>query len=132
MHATTGSRYVTCAELQCREDARISTAFVSALNALLTKHGLDISSRSAELQQALQPFFLRSWKATRDLKLRDSFVICLRIQLQLKGIQVSCAGPTLAQTDPAGDASCLRLILQFALAQEIPASFRPVQLEHCV
>lgn len=72
----------------CREDSRISTAFVMSLNMFLLRHGLDISSRSLEIQRALQPFVLRCWRVSRDAKLKDAFLICLSIQVKLRGLQV--------------------------------------------
>ncbi len=78
----------TLSVLMCREDSRISTAFVMSLNSFLLRHGLDVSSRSLEIQRALQPFVLRCLKVSRDAKLKDSFVICLSIQVKLGGLQV--------------------------------------------
>ena len=72
-----------------REDSRISTAFITALNSFLLRNGLDVSSRSSELQQALQPFVLRAWRSIRDHKLKDAFITCLSIQVKLGGLQVS-------------------------------------------
>ncbi|KAL3152001.1 hypothetical protein ABBQ32_001121 [Trebouxia sp. C0010 RCD-2024] len=73
---------------QLREDSRISTAFTTALNSFLFKNGLDVSSRSGELQQALQPFLLRAWRSSRDQKLKDAFITCLSIQVRLGGLQI--------------------------------------------
>jgi len=78
----------TLSVLMCREDSRISTAFVMSLNSFLLRHGLDVSSRSLEIQRALQPFVLRCWQVSRDAKLKDAFVICLSIQVKLRGLQV--------------------------------------------
>ncbi|KAL0026395.1 hypothetical protein WJX79_005738 [Trebouxia sp. C0005] len=72
---------------QLREDSRISTAFVMSLNSFLLRHGLDVSSRSLEIQRVLHPFVLRCWKVSRDAKLKDAFVICLTIQIKLRGLQ---------------------------------------------
>ena len=74
--------------LLCREDSRISTAFVMSLNSFLLRHGLDVSSRSLEIQRALQPYILRCWKVSRDVKLKDAVVICLSIQVKLQGLEV--------------------------------------------
>ena len=74
--------------LLCREDSRISTALVTALNSFLLKNGLDVSSRSADLHQAMQPFLLRAWRSSRDQKLKDSLVTYLNIQVRLGGLQV--------------------------------------------
>lgn len=59
-----------------------------ALDIFLLKNGLDVSSRSGELQQALQPFLLRAWRSSRDQKLKDAFIMCLSIQVRLGGLQV--------------------------------------------
>ncbi|KAL3142819.1 hypothetical protein ABBQ38_003115 [Trebouxia sp. C0009 RCD-2024] len=58
-----------------------------ALDIFLLKNGLDVSSRSGELQQALQPFLLRAWRSSRDQKLKDAFIMCLSIQVRLGGLQ---------------------------------------------
>lgn len=73
---------------QRREDSRISTAFVTSLNTFLLRHGLDVSSRSPEIQRALHPFVLRCLKINRDAKLKDALVVCLSIQVRLQGLQV--------------------------------------------
>ena len=73
---------------QRREDSRISTAFVTSLNTFLLKHGLDVSSRSPEIQRALHPFVLHCWKTSRDAKLKDALVVCLSVQVKLQGLQV--------------------------------------------
>lgn len=72
----------------CREDSRISLAFVSALNAFLLQHGLDVASMSLDLQRALQPFIMRCWGVARDAKLKDAMVLLLHIQLKLGAVQV--------------------------------------------
>ena len=61
---------------------------MTALNSFMLRNGLDVSSRSGELQQALQPFLLRAWKSSRDQKLKDAFITCLSIQVRLGGLQV--------------------------------------------
>ena len=55
-----------------RQHSRISTAFITALNSFLLRNGLDVSSRSSELQQALQPFLLRAWRSSWDQKRKDA------------------------------------------------------------
>lgn len=63
-------------------------AFVSALNAFMLQHGLDVASMSSGLQRVVYPFMVRCWGTTRDAKLKDAFVLLLRIQIQLGAAQV--------------------------------------------
>ena len=70
----------------CRDESRISTAFLSALNAFLLPHGLDVSSRCAELHSAAHALVLRCWRSSRDPRLREAMTAYLRIQLTLGGI----------------------------------------------
>ena len=57
---------------------------LAALNAFLTKQGLDVCSRAAELHQATQPLVLRLWRSARDGRMRDTLVQYLRIQSRLQ------------------------------------------------
>ena len=70
----------------CRDDSRISTAFLSALNTFLLAQGLDISSRCAEMHDAVHALLLRCWRSSRDPKLREAMTAYMRIQLTLGGI----------------------------------------------
>ena len=83
------SRNISNAAKLCREDSRVTLAFVNALNAFMLRNGLDIVSKAVDIQRALQPFVLRCWKITRDAKLKESLVLLLHIQLQLGAVQVS-------------------------------------------
>lgn len=65
---------------------------MTALTSFLLRNGLDVSSRSSELQQALQPFLLRAWRSSRDQKLKDALITCLSIQVKLGGLQVPMLG----------------------------------------
>ena len=49
---------------QCRDDSRISTAFLSALNTFLLAHGLDVSSRCTETHEAVHALLLRCWRSS--------------------------------------------------------------------
>ena len=70
----------------CRDESRISTAFLSALNTFLLGQGLDVSSRAAELHDAVHALLMRCWRTSRDAKLREALIAYMRIQLVLGGI----------------------------------------------
>ena len=70
----------------CRDDSRLSTAFLSALNTFLLGQGLDVSSRCREIHDAVHALLLRCWRSSRDLKLREAMTAYIRIQLTLGGI----------------------------------------------
>lgn len=71
----------------CREDSRISIAFVAALNTFLLANGLDVCSKAAELHASVHPFLMRAWRCARDTRLRDKLVLYLRIQVLLGGLE---------------------------------------------
>ena len=71
---------------RCRDESRISTAFLSALNTFLLAQGLDVSSRCTEMHSALHALLLRCWRTSRDPKLREAMTAYLRIQLTLGGL----------------------------------------------
>lgn len=71
----------------CREDSRISIAFVAALNTFLLANGLDVCSKAAELHAAVHPFLMRAWRSARDTRLRENLVLYLRVQLLLGGLE---------------------------------------------
>ena len=70
----------------CRDESRVSTAFLSALNTFLLAQGLDVSSRCTEMHDAVHALLLRCWRASRDQKLREAMTAYMRIQLTLGGI----------------------------------------------
>ena len=72
--------------LACRDESRVSTAFLSALNTFLLAHGLDVSGQAAELHNAVHALLMRCWRSSRDQKLREAMTAYLRIQLVLGGI----------------------------------------------
>ena len=80
--------YTVPDQLCCREDSRITLAFISALNAFMLQHGLDVRSMSLGLQQALNPFITRCWGMARDAKLKDAILLLLHIQFKLGAVQV--------------------------------------------
>ena len=103
---------------QCREDGRVTLCVLAALNAFLTKQGLDVCNRAAELHQATQPLVLRLWRSARDGRTRDTLVQYLRIQSRLqvslcmhvqthqvcRGLQTSC-NDSAASLQPVYQAS---------------------------
>ncbi len=62
---------------------------MSALNTFLLGQGLDVSSRAAELHDAVHALLMRCWRTSRDAKLREALIAYMRIQLVLGGISGS-------------------------------------------
>ena len=79
---------ITFVAAWCREDVRITTTLLAALNAFLLDNGLDVAEKAVELHQRLHPVLLRFWRQPRDLKLRDTWLLYLEIQLRLGILQV--------------------------------------------
>ena len=79
---------IACVAAWCREDVRITTALLAALNAFLLDNGLDVAEKALELHQRLHPLLIRFWRQPRDVKLRDTWLLYLEIQLRLGTLQV--------------------------------------------
>lgn len=67
---------------------RITTTLLAALNAFLLDNGLDVAEKALGLHQRLHPLLVRFWRQPRDLKLRDTWLLYLEIQLRLGTLQV--------------------------------------------
>ena len=69
-----------------REESRIISACLGALNAFLLANGLDVAAGAARLHAAARPLLVRCWGArSRDARLRDCLVTYLHIQARLLG-----------------------------------------------
>ena len=67
---------------------RITTTLLAALNAFLLDNGVDVAEKALELHQRLHPLLMRFWRQPRDVKLRDTWLLYLEIQLRLGTLQV--------------------------------------------
>eukprot|EP00891_Asterochloris_glomerata_P002857 jgi/Astpho2/2857/Aster-x0134 len=74
-------------EGESKEDVRITTTLLAALNAFLLDNGLDVAEKALGLHQRLHPLLVRFWRQPRDLKLRDTWLLYLEIQLRLGTLQ---------------------------------------------
>ncbi len=75
-----------CLLLACRDESRISTSFLVALNTFLLAQGLDVSSKCPDIHAAVHALLMRCWSSSRDPKLREAMTAYMRIQLVLGGI----------------------------------------------
>ena len=79
-----------------REDTRLLTATLVALNSFLLANGTDVASRCGDLNQSLHPIIMRPLRQAggRDHRLREAAVTYLRAMLQLGTLQ---EGPWLGE-----------------------------------
>lgn len=72
----------------CRDEGRLAGAGLAAVNAFLLREGANVRSAARLLQAAAQPLVARLIRNSRDLRLSETVLTFLRIQLNLGGLQV--------------------------------------------
>lgn len=109
----TTTREQKCDGNAAREESRITSACLGALNAFLLANGLDMAAGAVRLHAAARPLLGRCWGArSRDARLRDCLVTYLHIQARLLDRLVGPCGCSWCITRSCG--SWLRVCLVHA------------------
>eukprot|EP00898_Chlorokybus_atmophyticus_P004026 jgi/Chlat1/4624/Chrsp3S05582 len=69
-----------------RDNVRGASTVLTSINAFLLRYGLDIGTDAKKLYQDSQPFVEMAWRGARMPKLKESLVLYVSLQMQLRGI----------------------------------------------